>query len=51
VAFQIIFQPIIGFGLAFHFLVPAMEIVVGPFVIRFGDSEWIRQTLPDNEDD
>lgn len=31
------FQPTLGLGFAIHFLVPAIELCVGPLIIIFGD--------------
>ena len=35
--FYIGVQPVIALGFAFHFMIPAIEIAIGPFLIGFGD--------------
>ena len=38
---RINFQPMFGLGFAFHFTVPVIEVVLGPFIILFGDLDGI----------
>jgi hypothetical protein len=41
VGLYISLQPTIGLGFAFHFLVPAIELCIGPMIIIFGDIDKI----------
>jgi hypothetical protein len=34
---QIFFVPVIGLGFVINILIPLVEIVIGPMIIRFGD--------------
>ena len=41
-------QPMIAFGFAFHFMIPAIELTVGPLLVIFGDISAIKEL---NDDD
>jgi len=47
--FYVTVQPQIGIGFSFNFLAPFIEIVIGPFIVIFGDLNKIDGL--DEEDD